>query len=553
MKRRFHIIAFVLFIIAAAGCGILAGRNALAPDKDGSLSEEPVATAAWFSDIYFWNPPAWVQTEGTLTGDITGRTGLALTISVPEDNGDSRLSLMLTNGNLPDIISITDKIMISHLVKSGKVWKLDDFLKIYAPDSHLLKDFPEDVRLALTERDGDWYAYPSHMQSKDNEALHPMSDDFWRNDFLYADEMTIIWNKSLLKRMGLTVEELKTEEQVLAAFEKALDRGLQNNGNAIIPLLIDGVDYQSQTLTALQNFFGAEAIDAKGEYQDRLLAPESRYALRFLNTAFRKGYLESDYFMIDNKQVKEYMASGRVLCFIGNVANAGINETEWYSTAPLLSSEGALPVLGINRQTSCGWISTFISKDCKNPQAVAKWLDYMTSDEGMLLSYYGYENVDYIINEEGLVEVTELGMKNRENASTTGVGVWWPFYNKDWYFSVTPGPEEEDRAAARYQILCALGMNELTKVYDSSLVDIPVDYIDSNSYLGDLETKIKKYKKSQITTVIMSETEEGFENQYLLMLDRLTALGINAVDNKKNEKYVQNKRLYDSRIEKINP
>ena len=96
-------------------------------------------------------------------------------------------------------------------------------------------------------------------------------------------------------------------------------------------------------------------------------------------------------------------------------------------------------------------------------------------------------------------------------------------------------------------------MNELTKVYDSSLVDIPVDYIDSNSYLGDLETKIKKYKKSQITTVIMSETEEGFENQYLLMLDRLTALGINAVDNKKNEKYVQNKRLYDSRIEKINP
>ena len=34
------------------------------------------------------------------------------------------------------------------LVQAGKVWKLEEFLKKYDPESHLLKDFPADVKTA---------------------------------------------------------------------------------------------------------------------------------------------------------------------------------------------------------------------------------------------------------------------------------------------------------------------------------------------------------------------------------------------------------------------
>jgi hypothetical protein len=548
MKKRFLIIVIVLLIISIS----LIVREIGTTDKDETVLEHSVAAATWFSDVSYWDPPSWSVEKGTVTGDITAETGLTLNISIPADNGDSRLSLMLINGNVPDIISITNKNMINHLVKSDKVWKMEDFLKTYAPYSHLRKEFPEDVKEALIKRDGDWFALPSHMESEDNKEIYPASDTYWSHASPYADGLTIIWNKSLLKRIGLTSDKLQTEDQVLAAFQKALDRGLIIDGNKVIPLLIDGTDYQENTLGALQNFFGAELVDENGQYRDKILAPESKHALQFLNTVVQKGYLDSTYFMIDNKRVRDYLDSGRVLCFIGNVSNAGINEQEWYSTAPILSKEGSRPVLGINRQTFCGWISTFVSKECKNPREIAKWLDYMTSEKGMMLSYYGYQNIDYTINSNGFVRATQQGIRDREDYRRTGIGIWWPFFNKDWYFSVTQKPAEDDRDASRYQILCALGEYNRTYLYDSALVEIPVDYIDANSYLGDMDTEISQYKKSQITSVIMAASEAEFEQEYDEMTERLKDIGIDRINSVKNKRFQENCSRLQSSMKKVN-
>lgn len=547
MKKVFWIIAVALLAIV-----IFLGIRMKNSKQGTAEAENPIAAATWFSDVSFWNPPPWSNEEGTITGDITKKTGLSLDLSIPSDDGDSRLCLMLINGNLPDIISIMDKKTISHLVKSGKVWRMEEFLKKYAPDSHLLSDFPEDIKSALINRDGDWFALPSHMESKDNRQVYVPSDTYWLDNSRSADGMTIIWNKSLLKRIGLSVNSLKTEEQVLAAFEKALDRGLQIDGNEVIPLLIDGVNYQDSTIVALQNFFGAEVIDGDGHYQDRILAPESKDVLEFLNIAYRKAYLNSANFMLDNNQIREYMASGRVLCFIGNVENTGIDEKEWYSSAPILSGKGTRPVLGIKEQVTCGWISTFVSKECKNPEAVARWLDYMTGSEGMMLSYYGYENTDYILNSDGLAEETRQGMEDRKHYSRTGLSAWWPFFNKDWYYSVTPKPSGEDSITAESQILNSLGKYKDTAVYDESLVNFPVDYVDSDSLFREIETRLNQYKKSQITTVIMSSRKEEFEKQYNIMTDKMFSIGIKELDNRKNVIYEDNCSTYGKTIEKVN-
>ena len=69
-------------------------------------------------------------------------------------------------------------------------------------------------------------------------------------------------------------------------------------------------------------------IDDEGNYQDWIQAPESKHALKFLNTLTREGYLDANQFTIDNAGVKSYIASGRVLCFIGNTANTAANETQ---------------------------------------------------------------------------------------------------------------------------------------------------------------------------------------------------------------------------------
>ena len=57
--------------------------------------------------------------------------------------------------------------MINQLIRSGKVWALQDFFETYCPDSHLLKDFPKDRKLEYIRQYGDWYAYLSHLNTDD--------------------------------------------------------------------------------------------------------------------------------------------------------------------------------------------------------------------------------------------------------------------------------------------------------------------------------------------------------------------------------------------------
>ncbi len=108
-------------------------------------------------------------------GGITKKTGLTFSYNIPAQDGDTKLNLMMVSSSdaFPDVITTVGPDMGKKLVQAGKVWQLEEFLKKYDPESHLLKDFPEDVKKQLVKRDGDWYAIPSHMGSDDARKVYP--------------------------------------------------------------------------------------------------------------------------------------------------------------------------------------------------------------------------------------------------------------------------------------------------------------------------------------------------------------------------------------------
>lgn len=330
----------LLLITLSAGLILLSGCGAEQNPTVTEEGEDSYARASLFCDVNFWEPPSWSTEEGTITGDITEKTGLALDITVPPQNADAQLSLMLLNDDLPDIISLTNETTISQLITSGKVWDLEEFLKRYCPESHLLKSFPEDIKRELIKRDGGWYAYPSHMNSQDSRKIWKPSSKFYEDWTNYNDNNAIIWNRELLEKAGLTVEEVQTEEQVLAAWDKMKNMHLDVDGEAVIPLLVDGKGYIDPTVKFLEYTFGAERVDENGNYRDILLQPQAEHALLFLNEAIRNGYAAPEQLTYENTKIKSLMAGGNVFCFIGNVANSGIDFTKWVSSGPVLSSGG---------------------------------------------------------------------------------------------------------------------------------------------------------------------------------------------------------------------
>lgn len=111
-----------------------------------------------FCDVGFWKPPQWETYDGAITGEISKKTGVVIDTDVPAQDADKQLSLLLVNGELPDMVSVTDPTVISQLVDPKKVWDLEEFFEKYLPGSHILKDFPEDVKEQLIKRDGGFYA-----------------------------------------------------------------------------------------------------------------------------------------------------------------------------------------------------------------------------------------------------------------------------------------------------------------------------------------------------------------------------------------------------------
>ncbi len=499
MERKKKYQSAVFLFLLGLGLSIIAwgGRQEIQEQEDMEY-----VRLSLFCDVNFWKPPQWEAKEGSITGEISQKTGVVIDTNVPALDADKQLSLLLVNGELPDMVSLTDSTMIRQLVDSGKVWDLEEFFKTYLPDSHILKDFPEDVKQMLKERDGGWYAWPSHIDSDDAREQWPPTAQCYADEENYLWNCGIIWNKKLLDQLGISIKNLRTKEQVLEAFARAKEWNQQQRGREIIPFLVDGKDYQEFTLDFLQETFGMLPVGEDGRYRSPVLQPETKEALQFLNQALREGYVSPEQLAWQNLTVKDTLAGGQVLCFMGNIANADINALEWISSGQIRSDSGKLPVWGKRNTAATGWLNTFLSKSCEHPEELARWLDYMTSEEGLLLWDCGLQGVDYELDASGLVR--RFTQEERPDKNETSV--WWPFGNMAWLWSISapyaPGSQEE--AASKIKV--AYAKTEGTMIYNASLTDITLE-----GEAKKLEETLNAYIRKEISALLLMDGPEEFE------------------------------------------
>ena len=145
----------------------------------GDTAPEPVEIY-WFSDVSGWGPANWNGTDTSPALDyIRENFGITFNIEQPPTDAATKLGMMIATGDLPDMMSITDGDTIKELITSGYVWEMEELLKENDPGSHLLEDFPEDIKSALVSAYGGWYSFPSHMESAGNRENFPPDDQVW--------------------------------------------------------------------------------------------------------------------------------------------------------------------------------------------------------------------------------------------------------------------------------------------------------------------------------------------------------------------------------------
>lgn len=221
MKKRYLSVFLLLILLGCLLFGV--GGAQMKTQREKAME---YVRLSLFCDVDFWRPPKWETKNGSITGEISDKTGVIVDTNIPAQDADKQLSLQLMYGELPDMVSVVNDTLISQLVDSGKVWDLEEFFKTYLPDSHILKDFPEDIREKLMERDGGWYAWPSHIDSEDARKHWVPSAKCYVDEEKYLWNTGIIWNRELLNKLDISADECKTKAQLLEAFAKAREWNL---------------------------------------------------------------------------------------------------------------------------------------------------------------------------------------------------------------------------------------------------------------------------------------------------------------------------------------
>ena len=343
----------------------------------------------------------------------------------------------------------------------------------------------------------------------------------------------------------------------MATLQKVKDSGYTVNGNPVIVATMNANLWLSSLNGVMSDSFGIVPVDAEGNYRRIEMNPGFKEVLKFTNDMVRGGYMDLDILTLDENALVTYIEAGQVFCWFGNPAQADLSVSNMTSFGPILSDTGAVPTVGINSQAGTGWIKTFVSKSCKNPEVLAKALSFATSDEGLWLNYYGVRDVDYTVQEDGTMVRTEEGLKRyNENYSAN---IWlWPFNDTDFFWCTTPGPDKQSDGAngsdMAYSIACsALGRYESTYIYNSGLLTtVNSEPLEASSDLGIKYAQIKNYLQSQKAKIISAPTDEEFEKEYKNMIDTLNSYDVASVDAALNEYLQAAYAANDQKIENPN-
>ncbi len=411
--------------LLVTGCGASGSEKSAGAPANGKQSEaaqaEAVTPAGEFPIVKEPITLKVATIDATYVGPLKDvdfckwyeeKTGIKIEwTELPSDGYKEKLNLMLTTGNLPDVIlgmSVSSGDVSSY-GEDGTFLGLDDYIEKYGVETKKIMEEHDQLRDMITSPDGHIYALPYI-----NEALH--------NQYRTRGWINQDWLKAVGMEMPKTTEEF---EAVLQAFK---DKDPNGNGIADeIPMLgnsskkngivnylmnafiymhdMDSNDPSSTSYLYLDNDKKVQFSPEKDEYKEGLL---------WIKSLIKKGLIDSTSFTQDETQFKQILmneGSAKVGVIRADLINTYLgeyNSTPDHRVAQYAALEPLIGPEGFQYQPSNLYASVLlgnfiITSSCQNPEAAFRWADGWFSEEASFMAWYGQEGKGWIQPPEGSV------------------------------------------------------------------------------------------------------------------------------------------------------
>ncbi len=400
MKKHLAILLTLCMMLTIAGCGATPSSSTPVPPA-ASSGNEPAAPSgeepAWKSDTspvsmeWFigasWYPYTWG--DSLATRSITEKTGVDIEIVTPTGDVSEELNLMMISNTLPDLITLGSwETCFNTLYEQGYTHPLNELADQYDP--YFYKVVDGSVVAWHTKADGNLYCVPNDAYGAEQMAETGMT----------AAVQTFLVRKDLYEDMGSP--DMSTPEGFLNALRLLKEEYSTYKGESITPFYAQGGSGYGLT-GYLQNLLAVPYEDGQGNIYDRISDPDYISWLKVLRQAYEEGLIGVDYLVDSDDQVTEKSNNGRYFCMLrewsgmqeanGILANSANPNSYYIAVDGPANSKGDDPL--IFPGSLDGWMCTFISKDCENPQRAIAFLTYMLSEEGQRDIFLGVEGETY--------------------------------------------------------------------------------------------------------------------------------------------------------------
>jgi len=561
MKKLAKILAVVLalvmmlsvFAACDKGGAQSGGKDQSSGSGAGSTEWEyqedtsPFEFDVWWPSVWGWAKPSLESgwDDSPVYKYITEQTGGKMNVEVPLGDENDLAGTMIAAGTYPDVCvfgSYTSPY-INQMKDAGLIYAWSDLMDDYAPKMWDL--IPNSMRARHIGDDGELWYYPGFAYhetwAEDAEKLgaHTAGGAHGTN--------VIFCRKDILEAFG------KDDITDINTFTDYL-KFCKENYPDVDPVQLFDNDPRGTIFTHLKATFGCHLSNTypqkDGTIKFYMYDPGYVNYLSWLNKLYKDGIVSANQLTDDATALdtKMYSASyGAIMSATYtayNTLETTIKENFGEDTDKVYVAVGPINGDGIEWHTyklrSYGGQSSVITKNCKIPDRVLKFFEYIFTDEGQMTIQGGIEGTDWKWNDDGTVwhDADKAALANSDLEGFTAkyklCGCWSPWCNTSYWEGLLgailtpPGRdlEESEKRLQPFTIdLWELGFCDITSC------------IAGGSDLDVIKQKVNDACKVAGMKMIVAKTEDEFNSIYQDCLKEIESLGVAQIEEAYTAEY----------------
>jgi putative aldouronate transport system substrate-binding protein len=362
------------------------------------------------------------QENNPVAQKLREKTGVTLKMESITTSEVEKLNTMFASGVVPDIVNAPfwsttggEGQVLKKAATEGQILDLTPYLDKYPNVKRLVttgiaKDFAE-FELNHPDFGGKIYFIPTETPDGTIESIHN-----W-NYGLYA-------RGDILKALNVKAEDIDTQEELYDLLVKIRDGGFKDiGGKPVIPAgtMWNGWDY-GQFLAGWTDYNISDYREEDGKLIHWTQSKDHEARLLYMRKLINEGLFDPEAFSNTSTTANEKLTTGKLAVF-GAQSMLGDLQKTLYKTNPEMQYELLGPMKNkrgeirtqVEKPGRSGFPVLFLSADIKDPDAALRYIDYVNSEEGRLLAYFGIEGEHYTM-ENGIPKwIPEVKQKFDEN------------------------------------------------------------------------------------------------------------------------------------------